>query len=237
MLLVGMKPQELLAEVSDDLKKIAAWFPSQHAIAHRWMLKQKLPAWFCTQYKSARNNVWKIMWEIQSRKFPTGALVEYTTINGKHGRFVIKPQISAGGFFIILYIPHFFKRYRERMKLGDKLKPEQLIRRYLRNNTSGINTGKKLNIEVTTKEGIALGNVIYKRLVIINTFITYDMSYGKQVERFNDGRERADNVGYVEMYDEDVVSEMREIGIDAKDFATKVQEKVKEKLNNNNNEI
>jgi hypothetical protein len=237
MLLVGMKPQELLAEVSDDLKKIAAWFPSQHAIAHRWMLKQKLPAWFCTQYKSARNNVWKIMWEIQSRKFPTGALVEYTTINGKHGRFVIKPQISAGGFFIILYIPHFFKRYRERMKLGDKLKPEQLIRRYLRNNTSGINTGKKLNIEVTTKEGIALGNVIYKRLVIINTFITYDMSYGKQVERFNDGRERADNVGYVEMYDEDVVSEMREIGIDAKDFATKVQEKVKEKLNNNNNGI
>lgn len=237
MLLVGMKPQELLAEVSDDLKKIAAWFPSQQAIAHRWMLKQKLPAWFCTQYKSARNNVWKIMWEIQSRKFPTGALVEYTTINGKHGRFVIKPQISAGGFFIILYIPHFFKRYRERMKLGDKLKPEQLIRRYLRNNTSGINTGKKLNIEVTTKEGIALGNVIYKRLVIINTFITYDMSYGKQVERFNDGRERADNVGYVEMYDEDVVSEMREIGIDAKDFATKVQEKVKEKLNNNNNGI
>jgi hypothetical protein len=237
MLLVGMKPQELLAEVSDDLKKIAAWFPSQHAIAHRWMLKQKLPAWFCTQYKSARNNVWKIMWEIQSRKFPTGALVEYTTINGKHGRFVIKPQISAGGFFIILYIPHFFKRYRERMKLGDKLKPEQLIRRYLRNNTSGINTGKKLNIEVTTKEGIALGNIIYKRLVIINTFITYDMSYGKQVERFNDGRERADNVGYVEMYDEDVVSEMREIGIDAKDFATKVQEKVKEKLNNNNNGI
>lgn len=237
MLLVGMKPQELLAEVSDDLKKIAAWFPSQHAIAHRWMLKQKLPAWFCTQYKSARNNVWKIMWEIQSRKFPTGALVEYTTINGKHGRFVIKPQISAGGFFIILYIPHFFKRYRERMKLGDKLKPEQLIRRYLRNNTSGINTGKKLNVEVTTKEGIALGNVIYKRLVIINTFITYDMSYGKQVERFNDGRERADNVGYVEMYDEDVVSEMREIGIDAKDFATKVQEKVKEKLNNNNNGI
>ena len=237
MLLVGMKPQELLAEVSDDLKKIAAWFPSQHAIAHRWMLKQKLPAWFCTQYKSARNNVWKIMWEIQSRKFPTGALVEYTTINGKHGRFVIKPQISAGGFFIILYIPHFFKRYRERMKLGDKLKPEQLIRRYLRNNTSGINTGKKLNVEVTTKEGIALGNVIYKRLVIINTFITYDMSYGKQIERFNDGRERADNVGYVEMYDEDVVSEMREIGIDAKDFATKVQEKVKEKLNNNNNGI
>lgn len=237
MLLVGMKPQELLAEVSDDLKKIAAWFPSQHAIAHRWMLKQKLPAWFCTQYKSARNNVWKIMWEIQSRKFPTGALVEYTTINGKHGRFVIKPQISAGGFFIILYIPHFFKRYRERMKLGDKLKPEQLIRRYLRNNTSGINTGKKLNVEVTTKEGIALGNVIYKRLVIINTFITYDMSYGKQVERFNDGRERADNVGYVEMYDEDVVSEMREIGIDAKDFAAKVQEKVKEKLNNNNNGI
>ena len=237
MLLVGMKPQELLAEVSDDLKKIAAWFPSQHAIAHRWMLKQKLPAWFCTQYKSARNNVWKIMWEIQSRKFPTGALVEYTTINGKHGRFVIKPQISAGGFFIILYIPHFFKRYRERMKLGDKLKPEQLIRRYLRYNTSGINTGKKLNVEVTTKEGIALGNVIYKRLVIINTFITYDMSYGKQVERFNDGRERADNVGYVEMYDEDVVSEMREIGIDAKDFAEKVQEKVKEKLNNNNNGI
>ena len=237
MLLVGMKPQELLAEVSDDLKKIAAWFPSQHAIAHRWMLKQKLPAWFCTQYKSARNNVWKIMWEIQSRKFPTGALVEYTTINGKHGRFVIKPQISAGGFFIILYIPHFFKRYRERMKLGDKLKPEQLIRRYLRNNTSGINTGKKLNVEVTTKEGIALGNIIYKRLVIINTFITYDMSYGKQVERFNDGRERADNAGYVEMYDEDVVSEMREIGIDAKDFAAKVQEKVKEKLNNNNNGI
>ena len=123
------------------------------------------------------------------------------------------------------------------MKLGDKLKPEQLIRRYLRNNTSGINTGKKLNVEVTTKEGIALGNIIYKRLVIINTFITYDMSYGKQVERFNDGRERADNVGYVEMYDEDVVSEMREIGIDAKDFATKVQEKVKEKLNNNNNGI
>ena len=237
MLLVGMKPQELLAEVSDDLKKIAAWFPSQHAIAHRWMLKQKLPAWFCTQYKSARNNVWKIMWEIQSRKFPPGAMVEYTTINGKHGRFVIKPQISAGGFFIILYIPHFFKRYRERMKLGDKLKPEQLIRRYLRNNTTGFNTGKKLNVEVTTKEGIALGNVIYKRLVIINTFITYDMSYGKQVERFNDGRERADNVGYVEMYDEDVVSEMREIGIDAKDFATKVQEKVKEKLNNNNNGI
>ena len=162
-----MKPSELLTEVSDDLKRIAAWFPSQHAIAHRWMLKQKLPAWYCAQRETPRHNIWNVMWRIESRQHPTGSLVEYTTLNSSFGKFVIKPQIQSSGFLIMVYIPHFFKRYRERMNLGDKLNPEQLIRRYLRNNTSGMNTGKGLNVEVTTNEGIGLGNIIFKRLILM----------------------------------------------------------------------
>ena len=225
MLITGMNPKELLTEASEDLRRVAAWFPSRYAIVERWITKQKkLPEWYCTEYKSARNNLWKLMWCIEDKRTRTGPLVEYTIINGRFGRYVVKPQAQHSGFTIMVYIPHFFKRYRERLNLGDKLTPEQVIRRYLRRNTCGMNTGKDLDVEVTTKEGIALGNIIFHRLILIRTFITYEMAKGKQIKRFDEGHEKMCKMGAVSMYDEDVVAEMKEIGINAAEFAKKMEE-------------
>ena len=233
MLITGMNPKELLKEASEDLKRVAAWFPKHYSIVERWIPKQKkLPAWYCTESKSARNNIWKCMWCIKNKRTRNGPLVEYTIINGRFGRYVVKPQARQNGFTIMVFIPHFFKRYRERLKLGDKLTPEQLIRRYLRRNTSGINTGKDLDVELTTKEGIALGNIIFHQLILIRTFITYDMAKGNQIKRFEEGHEEMTKMGAISMYDEDVVAEMKEIGINAEDFAKKVEE-LKQKNKNN----
>lgn len=230
MLVNGMRIHELVNEVTEDLRRLNVWFNHHYPVALRLARKQKLPWWWCEDWRSPRNNLWRVMWMLEQRECHlNGPIVEYTIMENQYGKYLIRPQITMGGFILIIYLPHFYKRYRERMKLGTKLKTEQLMRRYLRNNTSGYNTSETLDVEVTTKEGIGLGQYLFPNVMLLKTFITYDMSYGDQVERFDEGREEGQNLGSVYKGTAEVMAEMKALGIETQQFTEKIKEKVAEK--------
>jgi hypothetical protein len=123
------------------------------------------------------------------------------------------------------------------MKLGDKLKPEQLMRRYLRHNTSATNTGEETNIELTSEEGIGLGVFVFADIMLMKTFITYDMSKGQQVERFNDGRDETKNLGSISKSMQEVMAEMNALGVEINDFKQKMEAKMEEVIKEKEKEL
>ena len=246
MIILGMKPSEMAKEAVSDLKRLQTWFNDQSPGAYRWAKQQAkktpLPFWWSKEWKSPNGNLWRVMWGFETAKPLNGPIIQYTIIEGMCGKYLLRPQVTAEGFILMIYLPHFFKRYRQRMSFGDKLRTEQLMRRYLRNNTSATNTGEETNIELTSKEGIGLGTFVFANIMLMKTFITYDMSKGSQVERFNEGLDETKNLGSISKSMQEVMSEMTALGVEIKDFKAKMEAKMeevikeKEKELNNNKE-
>jgi hypothetical protein len=111
------------------------------------------------------------------------------------------------------------------------------MRRYLRNNTSATNTGEETNIELTSKEGIGLGTFVFANIMLMKTFITYDMSKGQQVERFNDGRDETKNLGSISKSMQEVMAEMNALGVEINDFKQKMEEKMEEVIKEKEKEL
>ena len=188
MLITGLKPYELAREVISDMRRLDGWIFTQHSSFQRWLASNRKAEWYATQWKSPNHNLWKVMLHTFGFKEKMeDRYIAYTLVNGRYGRYLVRPMSGSSGFFLIIYIPHFFKRYRQRMNLGDKLKPEQLMRRYMRNNITAYNVGDNGDVEIVTEEGIALGYFIFPRLMFVKTFITHEMSKGDQIERYGDG--------------------------------------------------
>lgn len=232
MLITGMNHKELLAETSEDLKRLNLWFQSRRTEMIRWSTKQKLPAWYCNKWTSPNKNIWNIMVLVEKQKYSTGPIIQYTKLNSDHGHYIIKPQLvlreGYTGFVIYLYLPHFFKRYRERMELSTEMKTEQVVRLYLKNNSEAVNMGDENNVELTSKEGIALGNRINDRLYILRTYIPYSMSRDDQISRFNAGNSYIGVMPSMIMAGNEIASEMREVGIDPKILKSKQNKTIKE---------
>ena len=158
------------------------------------------------------------------------AMTFFTTINTKFGRFVFKPQVTPHGFILLVYLPHFFKRYRERMKLGSKLKTMQLIRKFFRRNGNATQEYRgKGRIEITSADGVGLGNFVSLRIRLLRTFITRDMAYGAQEERFASQEEyRQKAIENNPIYGDEVQNELREFGLSEDDLREKWKEYFKE---------
>lgn len=84
---------------------------------------------------------------------------------------------SYDDFFVMKYIPHFFRRYRERLNMSEK--DLDLIRTYFRRNKTYLMASDKLLLSGNTKaeialfvnDGVALGN-LENGFVTFKTFIS-----------------------------------------------------------------
>ena len=96
-----------------------------------------------------------------------------------------------------IYTPHFFKRYAERFGVDET--GEELIKRYFKLNSSyGFNFKRDdwFNISIenvygSSSDGIAMGVRLNEKInvFLFKTFITYDMTKGKQIEDFSSAEE------------------------------------------------
>ena len=230
MLVISMSKEELTRQIADDFLQVKRYV-DLHLESLRYRVWKKGERHICDKWKSKNGNEWT--WMLDIEKGEEGMITFFTTINSPYGRYVFKPQVTPHGFLLIVYLPHFFKRYRERMKLGQKLTPMQLIRKYFRRNGNATQEYRgKGKIEITSADGVGLGNFVSLRIRLLRTFITRDMAYGAQEERFADQEEYRQKVieGHP-IYGDDVHNELREFGLDEKELMEKWKEYFKEEEN------
>lgn len=228
MLLMSMNKEELTAQIAEDFLQIKQYTDLRTQLI-RDRVYRKGEHHICDTWRSKNNNEWT--WMVDVDKGTDAMLTFFTTINTKYGRFVFKPQVTNHGFILLAYIPHFFKRYRERMKMGTKLTTMQLIRKYFRRNGNATEDYRgKGRIEISSADGVCLGNIVSLRIRLLRTFITRDMAYGDQEERF--ATQEAFRKKVIEgspIYGDEVHNELREFGLSEADLMVKWKEYFEEK--------
>ena len=228
MLLMSMNKEELTAQIAEDFLQIKQYTDMRTQLI-RDRVYRKGEHHICDTWRSKNNNEWT--WMVDVDKGTDAMLTFFTTINTKYGRFVFKPQVTNHGFILLAYIPHFFKRYRERMKMGTKLTTMQLIRKYFRRNGNATEDYRgKGRIEISSADGVCLGNIVSLRIRLLRTFITRDMAYGDQEERF--ATQEAFRKKVIEgspIYGDEVHNELREFGLSEADLMVKWKEYFEEK--------
>lgn len=223
MLLISMNKEELTRQIAEDFLQVKQ-YTDLHSEAIRGRVWRKGERHICEKWKSKNGNEWTWMLDMDDEY--NAMMTFFTTIDTQSGRFVFKPQVTPHGFILLVYLPHFFKRYRERMKMGSKLTPMQLIRKYFRRNGNATQEYRgKGRIEITSADGVGLGNFVSLRIRLLRTFITRDMAYGAQEERFASQEEYRQKV--IEgrpIYGDDVHNELREFGLSEADLLEKWKE-------------
>lgn len=197
MLTAKMDIEDVVREVMTDV----CWLESyqtihKKSIAMELLRSKTLPATVVKQIRSPKTqNEWTLIYTWREDP-PIPYLRKYTTLQDEDGIYVYSPIMSDDGLRLIILQPHFFRRYRERLGLGDKLKTSQLIRRYMKLNPNGSfqPSGKRKGEDVWSlceKEGVVLGVYIGERVFLGRTFVTYDMAHeGEQAAIFNEGDEK-----------------------------------------------
>lgn len=228
MIFLGMGVQDIMREFSEDYLLLNRYDATRRSKMVGWFERKKDIKVDLYQWRSPHGNVWHVMyWRNEAGRCE---IAQFMVIESTIGKFVLKPQMTCDGFIILFYLPHFMKRYRQRMKLGGKMTTMQVIRRYIRNNASGTTNsypGKvRMYFEVTTKEGVGLGTWINLRARLMKTFITYDMTYGEQRVRIEESKQqhtnKAENLIY---YDDEINKEMKMFGLSEEDYLKALKDK------------
>lgn len=205
MLTPQMNQTEVVGDVMADLK----WLYGQVRLLSP-ALKREIRAQMKTgqqtvcvvrERQSPRGNKWTVMfvWHRDRQEMPV--TVFYTLLQNEDGIYAYSPnQSPERGMLCFCMTPHFFRRYRERMGLGDGLTAQQVIRRYMRDNNDGhLQQGPdhkgRPSWNDSTHDGVTLGEYVSPRLFLCNTFVTRDMAYpGRQQRAFTHGEKQRKKV-------------------------------------------
>lgn len=197
MLTAQMDIEEVMREIMTDVRWLENYQTMQARVVAKELLRMgTVPATLVKQLRSPKTqNEWTVLYTIRKGMAPVPLSMKYTTLQNEDGIYVYNPIISEDGLRIVILQPHFFRRYRERLGLGDKLKTSQLIRRYMKLNLSGsfMPSGKRNGEPVWSlcvEEGVVLGVYVGERVFLGRTFITYDMAHeGIQEDTLRKGNE------------------------------------------------
>lgn len=223
MLIIGMTLEQMQKQVSDDYLLLSRYLDSLSGRFRYWADRAKDGESTSVHWKSKNNNQWETILVKCKNEV---SMVSFTWIESSAGRFVFKAQMTLHGYVLLIFIPHFFRRYRERMNLGSKISPMQIIKRYLKKNRSGHTTYKgDGKMEITFEEGVGLGLVLGLRTRLIKTFITYDMAFDNQMKRFNESEEHRKMYSEFGYYNDEAMAEMRMLGISDKEALDVMKEK------------
>lgn len=195
MLTLQMTECEILQEIKYDLPDVIEISNNKEAKVRRIIQKSlRFPVFVHSYITSPKKNKWIILWEARSKKnIGDKALVTLVCYHEtSHGRYVFMPTWNDDKLILIVYPPHFFSRFAERMELD--VTGVDLLRRYFeRNNSYTYEVEKEVvsnglcrrNVYGTSLEGVGLGaEVTGCDIILFKTFITYEMTKGQQVSLF-----------------------------------------------------
>ncbi len=89
--------------------------------------------------------------------------------------------------FYAIFISHFFERYRERFLKDESTGIKDTVFSYFKANQGGAFTPVpsekyKDSYYCAVNDGVALGTKINDKILLVKTFITYEMLRGEQIE-------------------------------------------------------
>lgn len=186
-----MTESELLDEIKKDLPNVVSISNNKDAKVRRIIQKSVLfPVYLHSYITTLRKNKWIILWEARSKKnVGDDSLISFVCYQETpHGRYAYMPTWADKKLILIVYPPHFFSRFAERMNLN--LSGVELIKRYFEKNNSyayelGAAAEGRQQIYGSSLEGIALGLKSAEHdIILFKTFITYEMTKGSQVDAF-----------------------------------------------------
>ena len=190
-----MTADELVNEFTADLPQVMSVSDVKQIKADKIIKKSKMfPVYLHAYIKTNRKNDWMILLEAKNKKYVGDncliSLISHFDVgSGRHAMFWTSYQ---GNPIHIIFTPHFFSRFAERVDIN--LTGVELINRYFKKNPSyGFSTSfdffgnmQKINVYGSTTEGVAMGVQLNTKhnIILFRTFITYDMCKGQQIEDF-----------------------------------------------------
>lgn len=203
MLLLNMTHEEVCNEILKDLPNVQRWEEHQWNKYRRMSLKMReFPKYLFTEYKSPRKNTWLVSTKFFGKDDFSST---FGVLQIQNGLVLHQAFVGMDNKFSTLctFIPHFFERYAQYNKLD--LKGKELIKKVLKDDcsfnidkTNAISgrrdRDKENNIHACMSHGVGMGYEVGPHHFLIKTYITYDMSFGKQKKVFEQKREDVTSV-------------------------------------------
>jgi hypothetical protein len=191
MIVSSMTYIEIRKEVQNDLVSVIKKSKYVEAELEKKMKRNKLKTiTHIYDYCSPNKNNWIVKMEIGKKKVSRD-FVTYFYIDDK----IVAVQVLDIPY-ILYYTSHFFKRYKERLKL-DIIKPEEIIRKYLNDSTNfvpkvlEIVDNNLLKMYIVCNQGTILGTLHTDTFICkMNTFLSSEMLKTDQVEMEKEMKER-----------------------------------------------
>lgn len=199
MLLPKMTHIEERSEIIKDLPNVERWDKHRWKDYHRMSLKMKdFPKYVFTEYVSPRKNRWLVCTKFWKKDDFCSTFGVLQILNGLVLHQVFCTYNEESFSTIVTFLPHFFERYRQYNKLSIKGIP--LIKQVLKDDcsfnidrTQEISGRKELdkdnNVHCCMRQGVGLGYELGRRHYLIKTFITYEMTRGRQKKTFEAARD------------------------------------------------
>lgn len=85
---------------------------------------------------------------------------------------------------ITIFSPHFFSRYRTRFLKDENVSTLNVIKRYFKINPTAFPSDVEHNdsLTFTCNEGVLFGKISCDNVVVVKTFVSFDMLYSSQKE-------------------------------------------------------
>lgn len=187
-----MTPDQIYEEIMEDIPNMLAVLGHKEKKVRQIALRSQLfPIRIHSFITTTRKNNWLLLWNIESKKDVSGRIYASCLCiqDTSEGKYAIMRQVTAGLPSLIIYSPHFFQRYAERM--GVKLQGISLIRLFFEVNTSFFIKARVINgkeeVTATLNKGVAFCKEIKNckhRCFVMKTFINYDMTKADQEPGF-----------------------------------------------------
>lgn len=190
MLLPTMTHEEERSEILKDLPNVERWDQHRWKDYRRMSLKLKdFPKYVFTEYVSPRKNRWLVSTKFWGKDDFCSTFGVLQILNGLVLHQVFCSLNEEKFSTVCTFLPHFFDRYSQYNKLD--IKGVSLIKQVLKDDisfnldrTQEISGRKELdkenNIHCCMRQGVGLGYELGYRHYLIKTFVTYDMSRGRQ---------------------------------------------------------
>lgn len=203
MLLPNMTHEEECKEILKDLPNVERWDKHRWKTYYRMSLKMKeYPKYVFTEYVSPRKNRWLVSTKITGKDCFCSTFGVLQILNGLVLHQVFSSLYEDKYSTVCTFLPHFFDRYRQYNNLD--LKGIPLIKQMLKDDcsfnvdrTQEISGKKELNrddnVHCCMQQGVGLGYELGHHHYLIKTFVTYDMSRGKQKKIFEAARDDFSN--------------------------------------------
>lgn len=223
MIVNTMTPQELMKEVRKDYSSIIMRIYQEFERNRRVFIKATLfPVKHIFKYKSAQNNTWNVIQMArfrEERKNP-GHIIYSIYENKGQGAYYVKRIL--GTVVVFDFIPHFFKRYRERYLIPKGIEglsiEKQVENFFLDGGMFGVDNRDPKSGEFIcyNKTGIMLGWVDPSiGYFCVKTYVHYSMFFASQtkmMEYFADVRKKLaadpayfrEHKNYFKMGEEDI---------------------------------